>query len=199
MEIIIRKETESDYLEVYKINESAFGRDTEANLVERLRKGKAFIPDLSLVARVENRIAGYILFSKIKIRDGQENDYDSLALAPLAVRPDLQRKGIGGKLITCGLIRAGELGYKSVIVLGDEHYYPRFGFAPCRKWNIKAPFNVPENVFMGIELVPDGLKDKTGTVIYPEEFNTVPQLKTINAKRVPFTFSWAGSNNFTFC
>ena len=68
---------------------------------------------------------------------------------------------------------AKELGFKSIIVLGHEHYYPKFGFEPAEKWNIKAPFEVPSNVFMAIELVPDGLKNITGIVNYAKEFETV--------------------------
>jgi predicted N-acetyltransferase YhbS len=65
------------------------------------------------------------------------------------------------------------LGYQSVIVLGHEDYYPKFGFEPAEKWNIKAPFDVPSNVFMAIELVKGSLENISGTVIYPKEFETV--------------------------
>jgi putative acetyltransferase len=91
----------------------------------------------------------------------------------MAVSPGLQKQGIGGQLIKHGLLKATELGYKSVIVLGHEHYYPKFGFIPADKWNIKSPFDVPTNVFMGIELVENGLQKVKGTVQYPKEFDTV--------------------------
>jgi predicted N-acetyltransferase YhbS len=91
----------------------------------------------------------------------------------MAVVPEFQRQGIGGELIKHGLDKAKELKYKSVIVLGHEPYYPKFGFAPASKWNIKSPYDVPENVFMAIELVKDGLKDVSGTVRYPKEFDMV--------------------------
>ena len=99
--------------------------------------------------------------------------FESLALAPIAVRPEFQQKGIGGQLIKSGLNKARELKYKSVIVLGHKHYYPKFGFEPVDKWNIKAPFDVPADFFMGLELVKDGLKGVSGTVRYPKEFDTV--------------------------
>lgn len=57
--------------------------------------------------------------------------------------------------------------------LGHENYYPKFGFEPADKWNIKAPFDVPTNAFMEIELKQEGLKSISGTVIYPKEFDTV--------------------------
>lgn len=173
MKVEIRQETEADFSDVYKLNLSAFEQDTEAKLVELLRKSDAFIPSLSFVATVDNKIVGHILFTKIKIRNDKGNEYDSLALAPMAVKPELQRQGIGGQLVRYGLAKARELGHESVIVVGHEHYYPKFGFVPAGKWHIKAPFEVSANVFMGIELVKDGLKDITGTVKYPKEFEAV--------------------------
>ena len=173
MNLVIRQETDADFLNVYELNKAAFGQDNEAKLVDALRKSKAFIPDLSLVATIDNIIAGHILFTKIMIKDDSGSENESLALAPMAVKPELQRQGIGGQLIKQGLFKAKEIGYRSVIVLGHEHYYPKFGFVPAEKWNIKAPFDVPENVFMGIELVKDGLINVKGIVHYSKEFETV--------------------------
>lgn len=169
----IRQEAPADYAGVYALNQAAFEQDLEAKLVEALRKSQAFIPELSIVAAMDEKIVGHILFTKIKIRDEAGRQYDSLALAPMAVRPDLQHKGIGRQLIQKGLDRARELGHQSVLVVGHESYYPKFGFVPARKWHIKAPFDVPANAFMGIELVEDGLKNIQGIVVYPSEFEAV--------------------------
>ena len=173
-QIIIRQETNEDIKEVFEVNNMAFGQDHEAKLVDILRNNKSvFIPELSLVAIHTNRIVGHILFTKIKIDDNNGNLYESLALAPMAVSPELQKCGIGGQLIRQGLDIAKDLGFTSVIVLGHENYYPKFGFKHATKWNIKAPFDVPSNVFMAIELVNGGLKNISGSVIYPIEFKTV--------------------------
>lgn len=173
MNVVIRPETEADFSDVYELNNAAFGQDAEAKLVEQLRNSEAFIPSLSLVATVDNKVVGHILFTKIKIVDEKGTEHDSLALAPMAVIPELQKMGIGGQLIRYGLDQARDLGHRSVIVLGHEHYYPRFGFVPADKWNIKAPFDVPSNVFMAIELVEDGLENISGTVKYSKEFDAV--------------------------
>ena len=170
----IRQETPDDFKEIFEVNHIAFGQDNEAKLVDALRSNPTlFIPELSLVATVNNKIVGHILITKIIIKDNNGNLNESLGLAPMAVRPEFQKSGIGGQLIKQGLKVAAELGFKSVIVLGHKHYYPKFGFEPADKWKIKAPFDVPSNVFMAIELVKDGLKNISGTVIYPKEFETV--------------------------
>lgn len=170
----LRKETPDDFTEVFEINQLAFGQDNEAKLIDALRNNLAvFVPALSIVATENNKIVGHILFTKIHIKDEKGNMHESLGLAPMAVRPDLQKKGIGGQLIKKGLEVAKDLGFTSVIVLGHENYYPKFGFDPADKWNIKAPFDVPSNAFMAIELEQDGLKSISGTVIYPKEFETV--------------------------
>jgi predicted N-acetyltransferase YhbS len=173
MKVVIRKEIESDFYDVYELNKAAFGQDIEAKLVDLLRKSPAFVPDLSLVATANDAVVAHILFTKIKIKDENGKEYNSLALAPMAVKPELQKQGIGGQLIRYGLSKARELRHKSVIVVGHEQYYPKFGFLPAGRWKIKAPFDVHANSFMGLELVKDGLKNVTGTVHYPKEFEMV--------------------------
>jgi putative acetyltransferase len=173
MAMLIRPEEQEDIVQIHEVNLLAFGQENEAKLVDLLRESNAFIPGLSLVAVIDNEIVGHILFSKITIVSETSIQEAGLALAPMAVRPDRQKQGIGSRLVKAGLNKARELGYKSVIVLGHEQYYPRFGFIPAVKWNIKAPFDVPENVFMAIELVPDSLANVSGTVRYPDEFEDV--------------------------
>lgn len=166
----IRKENAQDYPSVYNVNTNAFKRKEEARLVDRLRLSDAFVPELSLVATIDEHVAGYILFTEIHILDG-DRKIQSLALAPVAVSPQHQRKGIGRLLVTHGLKEAKRLGYKSVIVLGSDTYYPQFGFTPTSKWQIAPPLNIPENVFMGLEFEEGSLSTVKGIVKYPREFD----------------------------
>ena len=169
MNTTIRKEEEKDHKQIYEVNKLAFQQENESKLIEKIRKSENFIPELSIVAEIDNRIVGHILFSKIKIIG--DSDYESLALAPMAVIPEFQKRGIGSELIKKGIDKAKELGFDSIIVLGHKEYYPKFGFQRASKWNIKCPFEVPDDVFMAIELTEKAFEGKAGTVKYPDEFN----------------------------
>ncbi|NYT00929.1 MAG: N-acetyltransferase [Methanocellales archaeon] len=171
MNVTIRKEEKKDYKKVYEVNCFAFQQEYESKLIEKIRKGKNFIPELSLVAEIDDEIVGHILFSRIEIVG--DSVFDSLALAPMAVIPEFQKQGIGSKLIKKGIEKAKELGFDSIIVLGHKEYYPKFGFQKASKWNIKCPFEVHEEAFMAIELTEKAFEDKAGTVKYPDEFMEV--------------------------
>ena len=122
------------------------------------------MPELSLVAVKENKIVGYILFTKIKI-----GEYEELALAPLCVLPEYQKQGIGRKLIEEGHKIAKKLGYHFSVVLGSKNYYPKMGYVPAIQFGIKPTFDVPNENFMAIKL-NDFDKEIIGTVEYAKEF-----------------------------
>lgn len=167
--IEISKEEKSDYEEVYNLVKTAFEKAKESDgneqdLVVNLRNSDNFVPELSLVAKKDDKIVGYILFTKIQI-----GKYEELALAPLAVLPEYQRQDIGSKLIKEGHKIAKEMGYHYVVVLGSDKYYPKFGYEKASKYGIKPPFNVPDENFMVIKL-NDLRKGIKGTVKYAKEF-----------------------------
>jgi putative acetyltransferase len=168
--IHIRPENAGDITTIFKVEAAAFQRSEEAILVDQLRAGAAFIPGLSLVAEIDQQIVGHILFTALQIKSGEELMTGLLALAPVAVLPAYQNRGVGGALIRKGLEIARELGYKGVIVLGHEHYYPKFGFVPAAKWHIRAPLEVPDGNFMALELVAGALDHFSGVVVYAREF-----------------------------
>jgi predicted N-acetyltransferase YhbS len=175
MDITIRQETESDQNQVFNIITKAFENEQysdqkEQFLVERLRKSAAFVPDLSLVAETGGTVVGYILLTKIKLT-GDRGKIQSLALAPVAVHPDYQQKGIGTQLITAAHDKARALGFESVIVLGHPGYYPRFGYKKTANFAIKLPLNVPEEYCFALELKENSLKNRGNTTVeFSEEF-----------------------------
>ena len=167
--IKIRRENEKDYDVIYDVVKTAFSKAShcdgnEQDLVNNLRKGSAYIPELSLVANDNDKIVGYIMFTKINIGENEE-----IALAPLAVLPEYQRQGIGSLLVKEGHRIAKELGYNYSVVLGSENYYPKFGYVPAKVYGIKAPFEVDDKNFMAVKL-NDNADKIDGTVIYSKEF-----------------------------
>lgn len=95
----------------------------------------------------------HILFSRIFIRRSNDELIESLALAPVSAHPDFQGQGIGAALIKEGHKLAKEKGFTSIILLGHATYYPKFGYKAASHWRIKAPFEVPDEVFMELELI----------------------------------------------
>jgi putative acetyltransferase len=172
MNITVRPEQQVDIDDIYELNKLAFGQENEARLVDLLRTAPGYVPGLSLVATAENALVGHILFSKIFVVSGDAR-HETLALAPMSVRPGFQKQGVGARLITQGLESARDMGFGSVLVLGHEHYYPKFGFVPASRWGIRPPIDVPDDVFMAIELVPGSLNNVSGIVEYPVEFSAI--------------------------
>jgi putative acetyltransferase len=166
----IREEQPSDIEKIWKVNSNAFETDAEANLVNALRSsGCTYI---SLVAEIENNIVGHILFTPVELI-GNKNKLKIMGLAPMAVLSTNQNKGIGSKLVKAGLEQCRSHGYIAVVVLGHPNYYPKFGFVPSVKYGIKSEYEVPEEVFMILELIPGSLKNHEGVIKYHEAFNSV--------------------------
>jgi len=172
LRIIIRSEGPDDYPVIDLLNNQAFNRPNEAKLIRKLRKTGEFMSELSLVAEQDEMVVGHILFYPVYIQSKADR-YQILSLGPMSVLPLYQRRGIGSELMMEGLTRAKSLNFKAVIVVGHAHYYPRFGFKPASRWGITSPFEVPDNVFMALELEPHELQGKSGMVIYPEVFQEI--------------------------
>jgi putative acetyltransferase len=169
MNVQIRPETDADKAAVFGINAAAFPTDAEAKLVDSLRISAD--PYVSLVAVEDQDVVGHILFTPVTLEPF--DDLDLMGLAPMAVSPSRQRGGIGTELVNAGLQRCRELGIGAVAVLGHPEYYPRFGFRPSSEWGIRSEYDVPEEVFMMLELSPDYLQNKQGTIRYHAAFADV--------------------------
>lgn len=172
--ISIRQEIEADFDDVFDVIFKAFEQvnhsdQSEPFLVNRIRKTKQFIPELSLVAIIDEEVIGHILLSKIKIQN-EKNSYSTLALAPISVLPIYQNVGVGARLINAAHQIAKEAGYQSIILIGHKHYYPRFGYQPTENFDITFPFPVPRENGMAIELTEGALTHVKGVVVYPRAF-----------------------------
>ena len=165
----IRDEAPQDFSAVRDINEQAFGGPAEALLVERLRAaGKALV---SLVAIVDGRLVGHILFSPITIEKAPES-FRGVGLAPMSVLPEFQNQGIGSKLVRAGLEACRRHGYDVVVVLGHLQYYPRFGFSRAKDHGLDNEYGASD-AFMVTELHAGVLGKLGGLVRYAPEFQGV--------------------------
>lgn len=169
--MLIRSELPGDIPSIHRVNEEAFGRPEEALLVDRLRDRKAII--LSLAAIEEGDVIGHVLFSPVLLHGDAGVVHVIVGLGPVAVLPDRQRQGVGSALIEAGLKQCRDRGYRALIVLGHPTYYPRFGFRPASLSGIRCSFEVPDDVFMAMELVRGALKDVTGVAHYHPKFADV--------------------------
>lgn len=138
--MIIRVETQNDYEEVYAMVKKSFittkhSDGTEQDYLNAIRGKDSFIPQLSLVAQINNKIVGQIVLYEMKIRSEDTNDIQ-LVLSPLSVHPDYFGQGIGTKLISEGCKRALDNGYKAIFLCGDYDYYSKFGFVPTYQYKI---------------------------------------------------------------
>jgi putative acetyltransferase len=163
--MIVRGEYPEDCDAIRFVNEEAFGRRDEADLVDALRVEGAVLA--SFVAEIEKRMVGHILFSRMSIETASA-PVPAVALAPMAVLPEQQGQGIGGELIRHGLNWLRGEGEQIVIVLGHPKYYPRFGFSTDKARALACPF--PPEAFMALELIPGALNDIQGKVRYPAAF-----------------------------
>jgi putative acetyltransferase len=162
---LIRPEHSGDEQAIRDVHVHAFGRPEEADLVDALRASPAWVPELSLVATMAGgAVVGHALLSRLEV--GGDS---ALALAPVAVLPSHQRRGIGTGLVRAALADASALGERLVVVLGDPGYYGRFGFGPASRLGVTGPYDVPDEVFQAVALPAyDGIP--RGAARYPAAF-----------------------------
>lgn len=164
----IRCETLLDYPTIAEVNTLAFKGKNEAQLIDKIRLSERYIPELSLVAEIDGKVIGHILYSYIDLVN--EDTLKVLALAPIAIHPQFHNKGIGSALITASLEIANTKREAIVIVLGYPSFYTRFGFVPSVSYEIESPFPVPSDVFM-VKILQNYEEKYKGKVVYPPAFN----------------------------
>jgi putative acetyltransferase len=168
MPIHIRKERPGDEKAVFDVNYRAFGQDPEPKAVDALRKN---CPEgISLVAEEEGKIIGHILFTPAWIETAQKTVH-GMGLAPLAVAPECQRKGVGTALIQSGIeeLRAADTPF--IVVIGHPGYYPKFGFEKGSKYGFRSEYDeVPDDAFMLLVFQPEAIQGIRGTIKIRPEF-----------------------------
>ena len=171
----IRQETESDFSQIYDFVKTAFqtayrSDGTEQDYVNKLRNSATYIPELALVAEDEDddhRLIGHIMLTRIAIAGNKampENTPEILLLAPVAIAVERRNKGLGSILIRESLKRAKNKGHAAVILVGDPHYYERFGFVSAAKFGIQNKQNIPDENVMVSELKSGILDGISGIV-----------------------------------
>lgn len=155
----VRVAEPADTAAVVNTHRAAFGGEVEAGLIETvMADATAFVPALSLVAELDGRIVGHVLFTRAHV-----GGVPAVLLAPLAVLPEAQRSGVGSALVEEGLKRARAEGAALALVLGDPDYYTRFGFAPAGTQGIEPPYPVePAEAWMAAELEPGAMRAARG-------------------------------------
>ena len=168
-DIKIREEIYQDTDAIRAINEQAFGQPQEANIVDKLRANCDGL--LSLVALKDDKIIGHILFSPVTI-EGHHGILKGMGLAPMAVLPEFQRKGVGSELVQAGTKILKESKCPFIIVLGHPEYYPRLGFERASQYEIKSQWEgVPDHAFMILWLDKTVMNHVSGVANYRDEFN----------------------------
>ena len=165
--ISIRKEEMNDYEAVHQLNLAAFENGPEAVIVDKLRTTCENY--LAFVAVENDTVVGHILFTPITLKGCQSL---GMGLAPMAVLPSHQRKGIGSLLVRHAIKHLTESGYTFIIVLGHPEYYPRFGFEPASNYKLTSQWEgVPDEAFMALVLNSKALPKDGGVAKYHALFD----------------------------
>jgi predicted N-acetyltransferase YhbS len=175
MSISIRQEEEQDFKNVEYLTREAFwdlykpGCD-EHLIVHKIRKVPAFVKELDFIACDKDRIVGNIIYSKAKVVNEENKEFEVLCMGPFAVLPSYQKQGIGSLLMNYSIEKARLLGYKAIIIFGNPDYYHRFGFKNAGEYNIQTSAGENFDAFMALELYDDSLKGISGKFYADEVF-----------------------------
>ena len=180
MDILIRPEEEKDFKNAECTIREAFWDLYRPGCVEHLiahnmRKSPDFVKELDYVACDGDTVAGNIIYSRAKVINDENNEFEALCMGPLAVLPSYQRKGIGSLLMNCSIEKARQLGYKAIFIFGNPEYYKRFGFRNTREYNIQTPSGEYFDAFMALELYSGSLKQVSGKFLASGSFEVTEE------------------------
>ncbi len=173
MNITVRNEEPRDYHTVEQITRDAFwnlyrpGCD-EHYVYHNLRKHGDYIPELTFVIELDGEIAGSIIYSRLKVVDGDGKEHPAISFGPVSVAPHLHRRGLGRRLITHSIQRAKELGYNAIIIGGFPYHYHIYGFEGTKKYGISMPDGKYYTGIMALPLYEGALDGISGRVYFSE-------------------------------
>ncbi|MFH2202090.1 MAG: N-acetyltransferase [Elusimicrobiota bacterium] len=168
--IIIRSETAADEAVITDIIQSAFGEADQLELLFSVRANISFDPLLSVVAEQGGKIFGHAMYFEVVIEDGAKK-HRGVHIAPIAVSPDMQKQGVGERLIRHGLQHCQSMGFELVTVMGPAAYFRRFDFVPAAPHGFTSAIPIPPEDFMVRELAHGALKRMQGKIVYPSFFS----------------------------
>ena len=170
-ELVIRKERKTDYEQVEKLIREAFNNHYvpgcfEHYLVRLMRSHEDFLPELDLVAEKGGMVVGSIMYTKATLTDGSGKVKNILTFGPIAIHPHHQRKGYGKALMEKSFERARELGYDTIVILGNPANYVGSGFVSCKKHNVHMEDGSFPAALLVKELVKGALEANDWTYRY---------------------------------
>lgn len=171
-DVYIRETRDADLKDILFVEREAFNSNKEADLTKDMLADHSAKPALSLIAYIGEQPVGYILFTKAHFSNNSKVAIS--CLAPLAVIPKFQKRGIWGSLVKRGLELLSKAHVGLVFVLGHPEYYPRYGFTPAGKRGFEAPYPIPEehaNAWMVHTLRPGVVGSVSGKVICCDALN----------------------------
>lgn len=185
--IVLRPETHRDYKDIISLILRSFSEGTDYSdgtdiiaLVEEIRDSEYYIPELSFVAELDGKIVGHFLFSRFPLSSTIHGNYidkegkNIVMLAPVAVHADYFHQGVGSAMLTQGMEKVKEMGFKGVTVEGDYHFYNRIGFRTSSEFQIYPTSGIPmtePRCMMCQEMYEGALKNVQGYVVYDMYFN----------------------------
>lgn len=164
----LRPERPADLAAIKHINDLAFGRAEESGLIDDLRQAGALT--LSLVALADGELVGHLSFSPVTV-EAPTGAYPAQSLSTMAVLPERQKQGVGGRLVREGLMLLAGGGCQGLVVLGHPDYYPRFGFVRASSLGLRWEHEAPDEAFMALELTPGFFAGRGGVVRYHQAFD----------------------------
>lgn len=191
MRISIRQEEEKDFKNVECLTREAFWDlykpgCNEHLVLHKMRKVSAFVKELDFIACDKDTVIGNIIYSRAKILNEENKEFEVLCMGPIAVLPSYQKQGIGSLLMNHSIEKARQLGYKGIIIFGNPDYYHRFGFKNAGEYDIQTSAGENFDAFMALELYDGSLRGISGKFHEDEVFKVETEELEEFEKQFPY-------------